>query len=117
LSANSVDCNLIYEELFAVINNDIDDTTSNNTNIPEISKDIIAGRQIAREYVTTDSSEQQSEATTRVMYVKTAFTLLDFLFKWTQEQKASKNNVYVSVMSKIIFFFIYRYIVIILVLL
>lgn len=36
------------------------------------------------------------------MYVKTAFTLLDFLFKWTREQKASKNTICEPVMSKII---------------
>jgi len=102
LSANSEDSNLIYEELLAVISNDVEDITSNNTNIPETSKDITAGRQIALEYETIDTSEQQNETTTRVMYVKTAFTLFDFLFKWTREQKSSKNTIYEPVMSKVI---------------
>lgn len=103
LSTNCEDCNLIYEELLAVISNDIDDTITNNTKIPKSSRDIIAGRQIAIEYETTDSLEQQSQTTTRVMYVKTAFTLFDFLFKWTREQKASKNNIFCEpVTSKII---------------
>lgn len=103
LSTNAVDGNLIYEELLAVISNDVDDTTTNNGNIPEVINDIIAGRQIAMEYEITNSSEQQNETTTRVMYVKTAFTLFDFLFKWTREQKASKNNIYEPVLSNIIF--------------
>jgi len=103
LSANAVDGNLIYEELLAVISSDVDDTTTNNANIPETINDIIAGRQIAMEYEITNSSEQQNETTTRVMYVKTAFTLFDFLFKWTREQKASKNNIYEPVLSNIIF--------------
>lgn len=103
LSTNAVDSNLVYEELLAVITNDVDDTTTNNTNIPETINDILAGRQIAMEYQITDSSEQQSETTTRVMYVKTAFTLFDFLFKWSREQKASKNNICEPVMSKIYF--------------
>jgi len=61
----------------------------------------MAGRQIALEYETTDSLEQQNQVTTRVMYVKTAFTLFDFLFKWTREQNASKNNdICKPVMSK-----------------
>lgn len=101
LSANSEDSNLIYEELLAVINNDTEDITSNNTNIPETTKDITAGRQIAVEYETIDTSEQQNETTTRVMYVKTAFTLFDFLFKWTYEQKSSKNTTYEPVLSKV----------------
>jgi len=103
LSTNAVDGNLIYEELLAVISSDVDDTTTNNANIPETINDIIAGRQIAMEYEITNSSEQQNETTTRVMYVKTAFTLFDFLFKWTREQKASKNNIYEPVLSNIIF--------------
>lgn len=102
LSANSVDCNLIYEELLAVINKEIDDKATNNINIPETDTDIINGRQIALEYEITDSLESQNETTTRVMYVKTAFTLLDFLFKWTREQKASKNTICEPVISKII---------------
>lgn len=101
LSANSVDGNLIYEELLAVISNDIDDSTTNITNIPETSEGILDGRQIALEYQNNDSSEQQNETTTRVMYVKTAFTLFDFLFKWTREQKASKNTICEPVTSKI----------------
>lgn len=84
-----MDCNLIYEELLAVLSNDSDDAT-NTTNNPDII-DINAGRQIALEYEITDSLEQQNQITTRVMYVKTAFTLFDFLFKWTHEQKAAKN--------------------------
>lgn len=107
LSANSIDGNLIYEELLAVISNDIDDSITNNTNIPESSEDILGGRQIALEYQNTNSSEQQNETTTRVMYVKTAFTLLDFLFKWSREQKASKNTICEPVMSKIFFLYIY----------
>lgn len=104
LSANSENCNFIYEELLAVITNDTEDTTTIKTNIPETSRDILAGRQIALEFETTDSLESQNENTTRVMYVKTAFTLFDFLFKWTREQKASKNNICEPVMSKIINF-------------
>lgn len=103
LSINDVDGNLIYEELLAVISNDVDDVTTNITNIPETMNDIIAGRQIAMEHEITNSSEQQNETTTRVMYVKTAFTLFDFLFKWTREQKSSKNNIYEPVMSNTIF--------------
>lgn len=102
LSANSENSNLIYEELLAVISNDTEDTATNIINIPEIRREITAGRQIALEYETTDSSEQQNETTTRVMYVKTAFTLFDFLFKWTREQKASKNSLCEPVKSKII---------------
>lgn len=65
----------------------------------------MAGRQIALEYETTDSLEQQNQTTTRVMYVKTAFTLFDFLFKWTREQKSSNNNICCEpVISKIIIF-------------
>lgn len=37
------------------------------------------------------------------MYVKTAFTLFDFLIKWTREQNLSKNTICEPVMSKIIF--------------
>lgn len=103
LSANYEDCNLIYEELLAVINNDTEDITTNNTNIPDICRDITAGRQIALEYETIDSSDHQDETTTRVMYVKTAFTLFDFLIKWTREQNLSKNSICEPVMSKIIF--------------
>ncbi|CAI6361847.1 unnamed protein product [Macrosiphum euphorbiae] len=100
LSTNDVNSNLIYEELQAVISNDVDDNiTTNNTNIPETINDITAGRQIAMEYEITNSSEQQNETTTRVMYVKTAFTLFDFLFKWSREQKASKNNICEPVMN------------------
>lgn len=103
---DTVDCNLIYEELLAVITNDIDDTATNNTNIPKTSRDIMAGRQIAMQYETTDSVEQQNESTTRVMYVKTAFTLFDFLFKWAREQKSSKNSICEPVISKnIVYFF------------
>lgn len=109
LSSNSEDCNLIYEELLAVISNDTDDIATNNINVLEIRKDKTAGRQIALEYETADSSEQQNETTTRVMYVKTAFTLFDFLFKWTREQKASKNTIYEPVMSKIIFSTLIKY--------
>ncbi|VVC41563.1 Hypothetical protein CINCED_3A002699 [Cinara cedri] len=97
---SSIDCDLIFEELLAVITNDIDDTTTNNnTNIPKTCRDIIAGRQIAMEYETTDPVEQQNETTTRVMYVKTAFTLFDFLFKWAREQKSSKNSTCEPVIS------------------
>lgn len=102
LSVDSVDCNLIYEELLAVINNDIENVATNSKNIPETCEDNKAGRQIALEFEKTDSLEQQSETTTRVVYVKTAFTLFDFLYKWTREQKSSKNNIYEPVMSKII---------------
>lgn len=102
LSTNDINSNLIYEELQAVISNDVDDITTNNTNIPETINNIMAGRQIAMEYEITNSSEQQNETTTRVMYVKTAFTLFDFLFKWSREQKASKNNICEPVMSNII---------------
>jgi len=84
------------------MSNDVDDITANNTNISETINDIMAGRQIAMEYEITNSSEQQNETTTRVMYVKTAFTLFDFLFKWFREQKASKNNICEPVMSNII---------------
>lgn len=104
LSANPENCNFIYEELLAVVTNDTEDTTTNNATIPETNRDIFAGRQIALEYETTDPLEPQNENTTRVMYVKTAFTLFDFLFKWTREQKASKNNICEPVMSKIIIF-------------
>jgi len=62
----------------------------------------MAGRQIAMEYEITSSSDQQNETTTRVMYVKTVFTLFDFLFKWSREQKASKNSICEPVMSNII---------------
>lgn len=63
---------------------------------------MMAGRQIALECVNADSNEQQSDTTTRVLYVKTAFTLFDFLFKWTREQKSSKNTIYEPVLSKIV---------------
>lgn len=106
----TVDCDLIYEELLAVITNDIDNTTTNNTDIPKTSRDILAGRQISMEYETTDSVELQNETTTRVMYVKTAFTLFDFLFKWSREQKSSKNSICEPVLSKIIIIFFLFYI-------
>lgn len=77
------------------------DDTTNNINIPNTSRNITTGRQIAIEYETMDSSEQQNESTTQIMYVKTAFTLFDFLFKWTREQKTSKNTTYEPVMSMI----------------
>lgn len=86
----------------------MDDIITNNINIPDTGRNITAGRQIATEYETTDSLEQQNESTTQIMYVKTAFTLFDFLFKWTREQKASKNSTYEPVMSKIIIILILK---------
>ncbi|XP_050431325.1 serine/threonine-protein kinase ATR [Adelges cooleyi] len=94
-SANDSDGNLIYEELLAVINNDLEDvTSSNNKNQSVPGNTQLSGRQIALEYESAETVEQQNETTTRVVYVKTAFTLFDFLFKWTREQKASKNEIH-----------------------
>ncbi|XP_050524661.1 serine/threonine-protein kinase ATR isoform X2 [Daktulosphaira vitifoliae] len=98
-SASACDSNLIYEEMLAVLNNNLEDVTLSYKNISAIGNTSISGRQIALEYENIDHIEHQNETTSRVMYVKTAFTLFDFLFKWTREQKASKNEAYKPVLD------------------